>query len=198
MRSTRVFNEEKEILTDSEINALMSVFYGSKLDLRNKCICCLMFDSGLRRGEISRLKLSDVNFDDNWLLVNGKGNKQRYVPIGDKSRSFIVEYVNRFRKGFDTSEPLFIDRFGNSLSNNALKLVFTDLKHKTGIERLHAHLLRHTFATNYIVDGGDLETLRLILGHSDIQVTSVYLHMAANVKMLHNKHISHFDKLEVK
>lgn len=71
--------------------------------------------------------------------------------------------------------------------------IFQKLKKCTGIDRLHPHLLRHTFATNYLVDGGDLETLRLILGHSDLQVTSMYLHLAQNKRLLQSKHRSHLD-----
>lgn len=91
------------------------------------------------------------------------------------------------------SDPVFVDRFGNACNANTIKQVFQKLKKCTGIDRLHPHLLRHTFATNYLVDGGDLETLRLILGHSDLQVTSMYLHLAQNKRLLQSKHRSHLD-----
>lgn len=78
---------------------------------------------------------------------------------------------------------------------NTVKQVFQKLKKQTGILRLHAHLLRHTFATNYLVDGGDLETLRLLMGHSDLQVTMMYLHLAENKKLLQRKHQSHLDMI---
>lgn len=95
----------------------------------------------------------------------------------------------------ETSEPLFVDRFGNPCNDNAIKQVFAKLKKYTGIERLHPHLLRHTFATQYIVNGGNLEMLRLIMGHSSITVTQIYLHLANNIKLMQKTHNSHLDKL---
>ena len=195
LRTTKIEKTEKEILTDDEVSKIWSCFGDDNLSLRNKCICVLMLDSGLRRGEIPRLKVIDVNIKDKWLLVNGKGNKQRYVPLGQQSRRLLKSYYKKYRSGADETAPFFVDRFGGRMSDNAIKLVFQDLKEKTGIKRLHPHLLRHTFATNYILDGGNLETLRIILGHSDIGVTQVYLHMAQNALLLRSEHLSHLDKI---
>ena len=129
-----------------------------------------MCDSGLRRGEILSLIMKNVDLNHDFLLVTGKGCKQRF-------------------------DPVFVDRFGKPCNDNTIKQVFQKIKKRTGIDRLHPHLLRHTFATNYLCDGGDLETLRLILGHSDLQVTSMYLHLAQNMQLLQSKHISHLDSL---
>ena len=126
---------------------------------------------------------------------NGKGDKQRFVPLGELSKISLATYIRKYRNEAKESEPVFVNRFGEKCTINTVKQVFQKLKKQTGILRLHAHLLRHTFATNYLVDGGDLETLRLLMGHSDLQVTTMYLHLAENKKLLQRKHQSHLDMI---
>ena len=153
-----------------------------------------MLDSGLRRGEIPRINIGDVNFRNQTLLVRGKGTKQRIVPIGKTSLHLLKQYV-RTRKNTGEADPLFVDLYKKRCTDNLMKQVFQDLKILSGIERLHPHLLRHTFATYYLADGGDLETLRLILGHSNITTTQMYLHLAFNLKLARSRYNSHLDNL---
>lgn len=198
LKLPKVHCKEKQILDDEEIHRLMGFFdkNDGRLNLRNKCFVALMLDSGLRRGEVLRLNIGDVDFRNKMLLVRGKGCKQRIVPIGCISCSLLEQYYLERKDQFaQPTEAFFVDRFRNRCSDNLVKLVFQDLKKSSGIERLHPHLLRHTFATYYLADGGDLETLRLILGHSDIQTTQTYLHFAFNLKLVRSRHNSHLDKL---
>lgn len=184
-------------LSDDEIYILLNSFnIADTLELRNKCIVMVMLDSGLRRSEVTRLKFSDVELRNKRLLVNGKGSKQRIVPLGDTTAEILALYLDRMSTRFNKrNSPLFLNRCGNSLDPNAIDKIFEKLKQLTGVDRLHPHLLRHTFATLYIVDGGDLETLRILLGHSSIAITQIYLHLAANYKLLKDRHNSHIDKL---
>lgn len=184
-------------LSDDEIDVLLKSFDTSDLlELRNKCLTLLMVDSGLRRAETVRLRCCDVDFAHNSLLVTGKGDKERIVPLGSLTVEVLREYNERVsdrrKKRVDS---FFLDRFAEPLDVNAVDLVFSKLKDVTGIQRLRCHLLRHTFATNYLLDGGDLETLRLILGHSSIAITQLYLHLANNQKMLRERHNSHLDNM---
>ena len=198
LKLPKIHKKEKLILDDSEIRQLMNCFDKSdnNINLRNKCFVALMLDSGLRRGEVLLLNLGDVDFRNKTLLVRGKGCKQRIVPLGSMSCGLLEEYYSLRRSQFaQPTEPFFVDRFRNRCSDNLIKQVFQDLKQSSGIERLHPHLLRHTFATYYLADGGDLETLRLILGHSDIQTTQTYLHLAFNLKLARSRHNSHLDRL---
>lgn len=189
--------EEIIPLSDEEIQQLLDCFDTSDLlELRNKCLALLMVDSGLRRAETVRLRCCDVDFQHNSLLVTGKGDKERLVPIGSMTGAVLREYADRVAERREKRTDLFfLDRFGNALDVNAVDLVFSKLKESSGIQRLRCHLLRHTFATNYLLDGGDLETLRLILGHSSIAITQLYLHIATSQKMLRSHHNSHLDIL---
>lgn len=196
LKLPRVHKKEQLILDDDEIQSLLSCFSNSPLGLRNKCIVLLMLDCGLRRGEIPKLNVHDVLFDSHSLLVTGKGSKQRIVPMGNICYKSLKLYKEKYRRFYWHDEPFFLDRSGNRLSDNLLKQLFQDLKERTGIDRLHPHLLRHTFATYYLADGGDLETLRLILGHSNIQTTQMYLHLAFNLKLSRSHYNSHVDLLE--
>lgn len=197
LKLPRVHKKEQLILDDDEIRELLSCFNpGNLIDLRNKCFVVLMMDCGLRRGEIPRLNVGDVNLKNNTLLVRGKGSKQRIVPFGDNCADLLFSYT-RIRCFLSSDDPFFIDRCGYRCTDNLIKQVFQDLKERSGIERLHPHLLRHTFATYYLADGGDLETLRLILGHSNIQTTQMYLHLAFNLKLSRSHYHSHLDSLKV-
>lgn len=197
LRLPKVHSKEQLILDDQEILLLLKVLDNSaaKNNQRNRCFVLLMLDSGLRRGEIPRININDISFPTRSMIVRGKGSKQRLIPMGEKTCSQLLDYRLRFRSAAGGSEPFFLDQSGNRCSDNLVKLVFQRLKEETGIERLHPHLLRHTFSTYYLADGGDLETLRLILGHSNIHTTQMYLHLAFNLKLQRSRHNSHIDKL---
>ena len=197
LRLPKVYKKEQLILDDQEILLLLKVLDNSaaRNNQRNRCFVLLMLDSGLRRGEIPRININDISFPTRSMIVRGKGSKQRLIPMGEKTCLQLLDYRLRFRSAAGGSEPFFLDQNGNRCSDNLVKLVFQRLKEETGIERLHPHLLRHTFATYYLADGGDLETLRLILGHSNIHTTQMYLHLAFNLKLQRSRHNSHIDKL---
>lgn len=188
---------EQLILDDSEILQLLRACDESfsRCSLRNKCFVLLMLDSGLRRGEIPRINIGDVAFSTKSMIIRGKGNKQRLIPVGFQTCGQLLKYRLQFRPNAQSSEPFFLDQTGERCSDNLVKQIFKSLKEAAGIERLHPHLLRHTFATYYLADGGDLETLRLILGHSNIHTTQMYLHLAFNLKLQRARHNSHIDKL---
>lgn len=203
-RKLKLIKQQKQEiipLSDEEIQRLLSCFdVSDTLELRNKCLTLLMLDCGLRRSELCRLKVSDVDFVQNSLLVNGKGGKQRLVPMGDLTFRCLESYFHRTgpRRSGKISAPFFLDRRGNGIDINVVKMVFQDLKERTGIQRLHPHLLRHTFATLYLVDGGNLEMLRCILGHSSISITQIYLHLSSNYSLIRAQHNSHVDIIQDK
>lgn len=192
----KLMKSDKEVilpLSDLEVKQLLSCFDDTVLGVRDKTICMLMLDCGLRRSEVINLKLSDVNFINNTILVNGKGSKQRIVPFG----SVVREQLQKYRSIIDDNSvnSFFLNNDYTALTPNAVKMTFSKLKERSGISRIYPHLLRHTFATNYIFNGGNLEVLRVLLGHSSINITQVYIHLASQMHLINDKYDSHLDSL---
>lgn len=154
----------------------------TELGLRNWCIFHLMLDCGLRRQEVINLKLKEIDFDKNLItIINSKGEKSRLVLVPD----FVLEKIRIYLSiSGSSSEYLLMSKDGSMMTDNSVKMMFQKLKKKTGIERLHAHLLRHTFATSYLIGGGNLEFLRVFMGHCDYTVTMHYSALAAQLKMI--------------
>jgi len=183
-------------LTDSELDSVLALFPADTfLNLRNRIIVLLMADCGLRRSEVINLQISDINFDRSYLKVCAKG-RYRLVPFGAVMRELLYKYYAR-RSEMVLNHNFFLLSYYtcSPISEDVIKKLFIKIKNKTGIERIYPHLLRHTFATNYLLDGGDLEMLRLLLGHSSVSVTQIYLHLAANNGIIDNARPSHFDKI---
>lgn len=173
-------------ITQQEADQLDSILSDqSFLNIRNKAIIHLMLDAGLRSCEVVRLRMQDLDFQRNIIRIHGKGSKQRIVRMCPKLKQLLLAYldvIDSLNPG-----PVFYESCvgsGVAISSNCLKQIFQDLKITSGIERLHAHLLRHTFATSYMMGGGNLEYLRMLLGHYDYTVTRRYLHLAAQYEML--------------
>lgn len=199
-RKIKLIRQDREVilpLSDTEIHKLLNHFnIDTVLGLRNKCIVLLMLDCGLRKAEVVKLLVNDVLWDRNLLLINGKGHKQRLVPFGQTVKEHLLKYYNVCRLSAMPSEHFFLNYYEEKpITRNTIHCLFAKLKSKTGITRLHPHLLRHTFATLYIIEGGNLETLRVILGHTTISMTQKYLHLATNYKLAYEKHNSHIDNI---
>lgn len=159
--------------------------------LRNYCIFHLMLDAGFRTSDVVNLRIEDVLFDKNCLIVKGKGDKYRSVLLCPGLKKALYKYLVSYRPYvFDGEadyqvQPFFVQVGSlDFINGNVVKQLFVRLKKKSGVERLHPHLLRHTFATSYILGGGNMEFLRLMMGHSDYETTKLYLHLAQQAKML--------------
>ena len=125
----------------------------------------------------------------------GKGQKERIVPFGSRAAKLLQRYFYYFRP-----EPLIEDRFflcldGSTMSENTIKLVFARLSKKADVPRLHIHLLRHTFATRYLMNGGDSLSLQRILGHTTLEMTRRYVDMVAVQRTIMRKSPSAMDRV---
>ena len=165
-----------DVLTDDEISRLLGCI-GSKslLQLRNLCICSLMLDCGLRLHEVVTLTVEHVRVSDGYLIADGKGNKERIVPIGYQTRRLLLRYLSR-RPAYAKTPFVFLRSDWEPISDDTLRMLFRRLKTKSDIPRLRAHLLRHTFATRYLENGGDLYSLQQILGHTSLEMVRRYVH----------------------
>lgn len=181
-------------LYDAEVKQIDALFSGdTETSLRNLSIIHLMLDAGLRSSEVVDLKISDLMFDKNIIRVKGKGNKYRVVPMCPRLKIILYKYCVYFRSfssgtvDFQKQNCFVQLKTKEPINQNCIKLLFTRLKKKTGIERIHAHLCRHTFATSYIMGGGNMEMLRILLGHYDYTVTRKYLHLANQFSIMGNE-----------
>lgn len=166
---------------------------------RNKLIVALMLDSGLRQAEVTKIYRKDIDMINMRLLVHGKGNKDRLVPIGELTVYFLEEYTKACPH---EREFLLVDRYGNELTCNAVKQLLEDIKEKVSF-RVYSHALRHNFASNFLIDcynekgSFDALALQTLLGHTDFRVTENYIHYAQEMVTCARK-ISHLDKLFLK
>lgn len=151
------------------------------LGCRNLLAISLMLDCGLRVSEVALLTFSDFDIGNRCVLVNGKGQKQRYVPLTD----FVFELYNKLRT-FNNFQYPFCDKKGNRLSIDGVIQIIKRLKKELKFDSLYPHLLRHTFATLFILNGGNPLSLQIILGHTTFHMTQNYLHLAQQMQISQN------------
>lgn len=170
-------------LLQSEVDQIDAIFDPEiPNDLRNLCIVHLMLDAGLRSCEVIDLKPGDIIFASSTIVINrSKGDKSRVVIMGDRLADLLRAYLEMFKP---TASLFRKTRSKENIDETVMKFIFVRIRKATGISRVHPHLLRHTFATSYIMGGGNLETLRILLGHFDYSVTRNYLHLATQYQIM--------------
>ncbi len=178
-----------------EQNALTAI--GS----RNIAILITLLDTGIRANELCSLYFKDAHIEEGYLKVMGKGAKERILPIGSLEQKILWRYVFHFRPqpDIDLNDYLFLTIDGQKLSTNALKLLLKRWGEKAGVPRLHAHLCRHTFATNFLIyKCGDTFRLQQILGHSTLEMVREYVSYASVHDMVQNHVASPADRMSIK
>ncbi|MEA9412912.1 site-specific tyrosine recombinase XerD [Flavobacterium sp. PL02] len=149
---------------------------------RNRAMLEALYGCGLRVSELVALKISDLFFEEGFIKITGKGNKERFVPIGESTQKYILLYVNLVRshlnikKGFE--DTLFLNRRGSQLTRAMIFTITKDLAFKIGLNKnISPHTLRHSFATHLLENGADLRSIQLMLGHESITTTEIYVHL---------------------
>jgi len=188
-----------EPLTDQEINQITSsINQDSPTGSRNHAIFVTALDNGLRASELADIELGQLDLKKGFCKITGKGDKERIVPIGDFVKMTLWNYLDRIRPEPASTEcdKLFLSPSGKPITANTIKLVFSRLSKSSGVERLHAHLCRHTFAINYLLNGGDIFSLREILGHTTLEMVNHYLHFTRSQLTAQHHKYSPMDKLQ--
>lgn len=170
-------------LSLNEIDQLITAVDLSKTEgFRNKCILETLYSCGLRVSELVNLKISDLFFSEGFIKVNGKGNKDRFVPIEKSTKVLIQEYIKDHRVQLkihkDHTDILFLNRRGRQLTR---AMIFTIIKRLAVVinlkKSISPHTFRHSFATHLLENGADLRSIQLMLGHESITTTEVYVHL---------------------
>ncbi len=172
-----------DTLSETEINLLIAT-----IDLshpqgeRNRAILETLYACGLRVSELTTLKLSDLFFNEGFIQVTGKGNKQRFVPISEHTQKYITIYRNTIRNHQDIhpeySDTLFLNRRGRGLTRAMIFTIIKRTAEKANITKtISPHTFRHSFATHLLQNGADLRSIQQMLGHESITTTEIYTHI---------------------
>tara|TARA_Y100000385_G_scaffold275786_1_gene320621 strand:+ start:87 stop:980 length:894 start_codon:yes stop_codon:yes gene_type:complete len=172
-----------DTLSIEEIDSLISA-----IDLshpqgeRNRAILEVLYSCGLRVSELTNLKLSNIRFKEGYVKVIGKGNKERFAPIGSSAIKFLNIYLNEIRNHQDiqkgSEDIVFLNRRGNKLTRVMIFTIIKQLAEKIGMKKkISPHTFRHSFATHLIEGGADLRAIQEMLGHESITTTEIYTHL---------------------
>jgi integrase/recombinase XerD len=166
---------------------------GQLLGARDKAMMELLYATGIRVSELISLTINSVNWQMGYLIVMGKGGKERIVPVGQIAFDCLREYVSTVRTKFVTDNRttvLFLNRSGSGLTRQGLWKIIKKYAKKAGIHKdIYPHTFRHSFATHILERGGDLRSVQMMLGHADISTTQIYTHVTRErLKDIHRKY----------
>ncbi len=183
LESPKIGRNLPDTLSENDIDKIISQIDLSKPEgERNRAMLETLYSCGLRVSELINLKISDLFFEEGFIRVIGKGNKQRFVPINLYTIKLIHTYTKQIRikvdaqKGFE--DTLFLNRRGKQISRNMVFMILKDLVQKAGISKnVSPHTFRHSFATHLLKNGADLRAIQQMLGHESITTTEIYVHL---------------------
>ncbi|MBQ3835227.1 MAG: site-specific tyrosine recombinase XerD [Elusimicrobia bacterium] len=178
-----------DMLNVDEVTKLLTSVSGSdNLSIRNRAMLELLYATGLRVSELINIKLADINIDESYVKVFGKGNKERIVVFGSKAQSYLKRYLRIRSK--TKSDFLFLTRLKKPISRIEFWRQLKQIAIKAGITKhISPHTLRHSFATHLLTGGADIRVVQEMLGHSSISTTQIYTHISQErLKEQHTKY----------
>lgn len=172
------------VLTIDEVTRLIE----AAKNPRDRLLLEIFYATGMRVTELATLKIEDIDFEDGWIRIFGKGRKERFVPISKKILRQITKYADS--RNLKTNNFLFTKNNGSPITREAIWKIVKKYSLMAGISKKVApHTLRHTFATHLLENGADLRTIQELLGHSNIDTTQIYTHInRKNIKEMHIKY----------
>ncbi|CAM4350418.1 integrase/recombinase XerD [Pedobacter westerhofensis] len=183
LETPRLSRKLPDVLNVAEINDLIAGIDASKPEgMRSKAIIEVLYGCGLRVTELITLRISNLHASQGYIIVTGKGNKERIVPIGESALKFIDIYLSQIRAHQDIKKGnedfIFLNRLGTQLSRISVFTMIKALANQIGLKKsISPHTFRHSFATHLIEGGADLRAVQEMLGHSSITTTEVYTHL---------------------
>ena len=186
-----------KLLSEAEVTRLLNLpSMDRREDRRDAAMVELLYATGLRVSELVNLEVGHLNLEVGFLQATGKRDKQRIVPIGDKARELVSDYLQVARPTFlkkHTSSALFLTRLGRAMSRQCFWKILKDRTARAGITKpISPHMIRHSFATHLLDHGADLRSVQMMLGHSSIATTQIYTHVEQT--RLKNVHDTYFPR----
>jgi integrase/recombinase XerD len=183
LESPKIGRRLPDTLSIEEINELIEAIDLSKPEgVRNKAILETLYGCGLRVSELTGLKISNLYFNEGFIKIIGKGDKERLVPIGNSAQKHINIYLENIRNHFpvkkDSVDILFLNKRGRKISRVMIFIIIKELAGKIGLKKtISPHTFRHSFASHLVDGGADLRAVQEMLGHESIITTEIYTHL---------------------
>ena len=191
LEGPRLLAKLPDILNRDEVLRLLQAPAGEKPN-RVRAMLHTMYAAGLRVSELVNLELGDVNLDDGFVAVLGKGNKRRLVPLGAHARAAMAEYLKKVRGRWarPSSRACFVTARGKAMTRQGFWAIVKKYARAAGITKpISPHKLRHSFATHLLAGGADLRSVQTMLGHADISTTQIYTHVSGDhLRKMHERY----------
>ena len=190
-------------LEPDEVAKILDIKLNSPFNIRTKAMLEVMYSSGLRVSELVNLTINDIDLYNNTIIINGKGNKERIVPIGEIAKEYLINYLNcrnaLLKRKNGNPTILFLNNHGKPITRNGFNFLLNNILKEKGIDKkVTPHTLRHSFATHMLDNGADLRTIQELLGHSDIVTTRIYTHISKKqIQDNYNKYETRGDYNEI-
>ena len=190
-------------LSISEVNKLLNIPLNSEFDYRNKAMLELMYATGLRVSELVSIEYSNIDFENSIIRINGKGKKERIIPLGEVASYYLKVYLSDYRSKLlkrNTYNQVFLNNHGKPITRQGFNYILENIRELTGIEKeITPHVLRHSFATHLLEGGADIRSIQEMLGHENISTTNIYTEVVndvlrSNYEMYHNRSHKEWEK----
>ena len=193
LEGPRLLGKLPDVLNRDEVMRLLQAPAGDKPNrVRDRAMLHTMYASGLRVSELVDLDLGDVNLDEGFVAVLGKGNKRRIVPLGAHARASLGEYLAEVRPKWakPASRACFVTARGKGMTRQSFWAIVKKYARAAGITKpISPHKLRHSFATHLLAGGADLRSVQTMLGHADISTTQIYTHVSGeHLRAMHERY----------
>lgn len=172
-------------LSVEEVDRLLNINLKTPFDYRNKAMLEVMYATGLRVSELVSLCFSNIDFENSLIRVNGKGKKDRIVPLGEIAQYYLKIYINDYRSKLlnkNNYDLIFLNNHGKPISRQGFNFILNNIRKEVKIDKdITPHTLRHSFATHLLERGADIRSIQEMLGHENISTTNIYTYVVNNV-----------------